>query len=260
MNQVGNWTEDLARDLDDVIENIFHTSGLDSTHLCALRLFEQLDSDSLDLGSTLIIADQQTAGTGRGERGWTSPQGGLYFSWLDAFEEYELTQRLPILAAVAAWRATNELLSSDIGIKWPNDLIVSGKKIAGLIAHVRQGKPIRATVGFGLNGETSPDLPEQSPLPPTCLAEHIEGELPVEWRGTAVRTFVRALYESLQDAASAVELWREHLIHEPGDELSVRLGSGEVFRGRLQEITGEGHLVMSGGDGERKISSGDVLE
>ncbi|MCP4898364.1 MAG: biotin--[acetyl-CoA-carboxylase] ligase [bacterium] len=255
-----SWTEELACELDGLVENLFHTSEIDSTHLCALRLLEQFETEGLPLVATLIIADRQSTGAGRGGRSWDSPKGGLYMSWLGASVEQDLVPSLPMFAAVAAWRAITALVPVEVGIKWPNDLVISGKKVAGLIAHVRHGDKVLSTVGFGLNGEQTPKLETPGPLPPTSLAEFLPEGLPPEWRFTAAVEFVRGLSDALADPAKALEVWREQLIHASGDEMAVRLGSGDVFRGRLIEITAEGHLRLEGDGGERVVTSGDVLE
>ncbi|WEK55729.1 MAG: biotin--[acetyl-CoA-carboxylase] ligase [Candidatus Cohnella colombiensis] len=84
---------------------------------------------------TLVIAEQQTSGRGRMGRAWVSPAGkGIWMSLLlRPPVPVHQTPQLTLLAAVALSRAISKLTSLDIGIKWPNDLLVDGRKISGIL-------------------------------------------------------------------------------------------------------------------------------
>ena len=102
-----------------------------------------------------VLADRQTAGRGRRDRRWHSPAGGnLYFSLGWRFRRADLPfSTLPLLAAVAAAEALRRFGLERHGIKWPNDILVEGKKLAGILVETRgldPGAP-HFVVGIGVN-------------------------------------------------------------------------------------------------------------
>lgn len=112
----------------------------------------------------IFIAEKQTAGRGRRGRSFLSPGGGLYLSLLLP-TELPVTDAVAVTAytAVIVKRAISELCRADVGVKWVNDIILSGKKLCGILAEgiLREGTDrMRAVVvGIGLNvsGVTLPD-------------------------------------------------------------------------------------------------------
>ena len=108
----------------------------------------------------LVVAARQTAGRGRLGRAWSSPEGGLWLSVL-------LRPNLPLTSlglvgtcfAVAAAQAATELAQIEVGIKWPNDLVVRGRKLAGLLSesHLQGGIVDYLVLGMGLNLNVAPE-------------------------------------------------------------------------------------------------------
>jgi BirA family biotin operon repressor/biotin-[acetyl-CoA-carboxylase] ligase len=101
----------------------------------------------------VVIATQQTAGRGQWGRQWTSPTGGLYLSVaiapnLAANASYQLT-------LATAWGIADQLrrCGISVGIKWPNDLVLDGRKLGGILTEtkVNQGKITQAVIGVGIN-------------------------------------------------------------------------------------------------------------
>src|SRR3990172_7023153 len=109
---------------------------------------------------TVILADCQTAGRGRRGRRWVSPSGGL---WLSVVLRPSLFPRqlgrLAIAAAVAAAEAVEEKAGLEVGLKWPNDLQVKGRKLAGILLESRPGRGGRRAVilSLGLNLNLRPE-------------------------------------------------------------------------------------------------------
>jgi BirA family biotin operon repressor/biotin-[acetyl-CoA-carboxylase] ligase len=128
-----------------------------------------------------VIADRQTAGRGRRERHWHSPAGGnLYFSLGWRFRHDDLPfSTLPLLAAVAAAEALRRFGLEGHGIKWPNDILVEGKKLAGILVELKSaGAATSAIVGIGINlAMPGPDGEDPNLLidrPWTDLASHLD--------------------------------------------------------------------------------------
>lgn len=125
------------------------------------RLLE-LANNGADSG-TVLYADSQSGGRGRRGRSFLSPEGGLYMSMLvrPACEVEECTQLTP-LAAVAAHRALKVCTGLHADIKWPNDLLLGGKKLCGILTELsfdQKGKP-QLIIGIGINLNT-PSFPEE---------------------------------------------------------------------------------------------------
>ena len=128
----------------------------------SIHAFETLPSTNqmlwnlIDQGAepgTVVIATQQTAGRGQWGRQWSSPSGGLYLSVaiapnLPAQHSYQLT-------LCSAWGIATELRARGIpvGLKWPNDLMLCGRKLGGILTEtkVQQGRITKAVVGVGIN-------------------------------------------------------------------------------------------------------------
>lgn len=132
----------------------------------SLHLFENIPSTNQALWQllakgaepgTVVIASQQTAGRGQWGRQWSSPTGGLYLSValapdLPASQSFQLTLS-------SAWGIAMALRDRDIPVKlkWPNDLILEGRKLGGILTEtkVRQEKIAHAVVGVGINWTNS---------------------------------------------------------------------------------------------------------
>jgi len=251
----------VAERAQGAVENVLVFSELDSTQEMARRLIDQLDEESVAIPATAILARRQRAGTGRGDRGWVSPEGGLYLTLLLRGLELETLARVPMVAAAAAASALADLGLHAVRMKWPNDLLVGGSKLGGLLVHARHGDVRWCAVGLGVNVDGTPALDgHPGGLPPTSVSEHL-GPGDLDDRLVALAGgFVRGVAEHLVDPAPAVQLWRELLVHEEGAPIRVRLSSGEVVAGELLEITSGGHLRIRTDAGDREVTGGDVLE
>jgi len=251
---------EITRRLDAHVDNVVFLDAVDSTHSLALRLIDQIDNEELTLRATVVVATAQRFGVGRGNRRWTSPPGGLYLSWISARVADEVIPQLPMLAAAAAHSALTAVGVGRAGIKWPNDILVGDRKLAGMLVHARRGETVRVTVGLGVNIQPVTDPIDDPIHPPTSLVEQgvedLHGELAIE---VAVN-FVSDLTVSLGHQEPALRRWRDQLIHEAGDRITVRLSSGTVESGTFAGLTDEGFLRLEQETGERIITGGDVIE
>ncbi|MCG6962674.1 MAG: biotin--[acetyl-CoA-carboxylase] ligase [Acidobacteria bacterium] len=241
------------------VENLVYLPTIDSTHETALRLMQQMDEEDQQLRTTVLIARHQTGGHGREGRPWQSPEGGLYLNWVRSDVDHTIINMLPMLAAAAATEAATKAGIANVGIKWPNDLLVDGAKIGGILVHVRRGDTIWATIGLGLNVATKPRLPGDATPPVTCLADHIASRPIDAWISELTVDFLAALDQGIEDPQIARTRWRERLIHQPGDTLEVRLASGEQVRGHYAGVTNDGYLMLENDTGTRTVSSGEIF-
>jgi BirA family biotin operon repressor/biotin-[acetyl-CoA-carboxylase] ligase len=112
---------------------------------------------------TVVFAESQTAGRGRLGRTWDSPdRAGLYLSvLLRPADPPERIGRYPITAAVAVCTACRAFSGDPVALKWPNDVLAEGRKLAGILAEMRQGPSgAELALGIGINvNQTAEDLP-----------------------------------------------------------------------------------------------------
>jgi BirA family transcriptional regulator, biotin operon repressor / biotin---[acetyl-CoA-carboxylase] ligase len=184
---------------------------------------------------TLVTAAEQTAGRGRQGREWLAPPGSAV---LMSVVLRELSEVLPLAAAVAACDA----LPLEAAIKWPNDLQVEGRKLAGILV---EGRPQEgwAVLGIGLNVSEAPD-PRA-----TSLRDHGVDASVDDVLAALVAALERRLRE---DAASILAAWRERDALR-GQEVRWRDGSG-VAAG----IDDSGALLVETGDGLVTLDAGEV--
>jgi BirA family biotin operon repressor/biotin-[acetyl-CoA-carboxylase] ligase len=252
--------EKLRQELGQHVENIVLFDVTDSTHALARKIIAEMDEESQKLGATLILADRQDRGEGRGGRGWESPAGGLYLNWLRSGITADTIAKLPMLAAAAALDAITQIGIDGARIKWPNDILVDGRKVAGILVFARHGGASWVTVGFGVNLETVPVIGGDEDLPATSVAEQIGLGDVKAWRHEIVCSFIQGLDRLMDDPGPAIVRWRESLVQQPGDTVKIRLASGSVASGILVDVTEEGFLRIRANGKQRVITGGDIIE
>lgn len=210
---------------------------------------------------SLVLAEEQTAGRGRHGRRWhTPPASALAVSLILRPRPAEIRwpARVTALGALALWQVLHTWDAKiQVGIKWPNDVLVNGKKVAGVLVETiwESDRPQAFVLGMGVNVFKAA-LPPLSDLDfPATTLEH-EMEQPPD-RPRLLRAWLEALLEwrehlgepvFLQTWESAL-LWREHLIEVQTGEhvLTGRwLGLEEDGRLRMQTPSGETYLLPFG--------------
>ncbi|MFH1837742.1 MAG: biotin--[acetyl-CoA-carboxylase] ligase [Candidatus Omnitrophota bacterium] len=151
-------------------EKIFHYDTLSSTNDKAYELAEDGEGEG-----TIIIAETQTNGKGRRGRKWVSPKGdGLYFSIiLRPDTEVSEVAAITLVAAISTARAIKNFADLETKIKWPNDLLLNGRKICGILTEIK-AEPDKIdflVLGIGLNVNTTEDK-----LPPEGTSLREEGK------------------------------------------------------------------------------------
>ena len=120
---------------------------LPSTQDAAMSVAEKLIDRGAPVSPLLIAAHRQTGGRGQDTRTWYSPQGGYYGSVLLPVQPENLSA-LPLKVGLTLTRFLQSLHPLDLSLRWPNDLLLAGKKVAGILINVR-GEI--AVVGLGVN-------------------------------------------------------------------------------------------------------------
>jgi BirA family biotin operon repressor/biotin-[acetyl-CoA-carboxylase] ligase len=236
---------------------VLHFERLDSTNEEALRQLAAGAQDSL-----WIVAEEQTKGRGRGGRHWQSPKGNLYASLLLRLNAgATVATQLSFVAALAAYDAiTTELAPVQIPglrLKWPNDLMLNGAKIAGILIEslaAPDGKGLAAIVGIGINVSVAPATLER----PVGALGH-EPAACARVCGALCNAFAAWLdrWKEGRGFPAIREAWLA-LAHSPGEPISVNL-NGTSIRGRFHGVGEGGALELETAPGVViTVNAGDI--
>lgn len=236
--------------------DIIEFDEIDSTNDEAKRLIKsQTASDK-----QVIIAKKQTSGRGRYGREWLSCDDNLFFSViLQQNYDANKSSQLSFLAAVALRRALCEFeIKQDIEYKWPNDILVNGQKISGILLERVEGIGGAAwlIVGIGVNLN---DSPNQDGVNATNLAQIIGHKVEPKIFAETLLKHLDILYKSwkLDGFSDIRQQWLDNA-YMIGEEIRVNL-SNESFKGVFENIDSDGRLVVKSGGILREISSGEVF-
>jgi BirA family biotin operon repressor/biotin-[acetyl-CoA-carboxylase] ligase len=203
---------------------------------------------------TVVWAREQTGGRGRRGRTWASPVGNLYSSTI--LRPDCPAARAAELGFVAALAVSDMVPASrQVRVKWPNDVMVDGGKVAGILPESSigaDGKAEHVVLGIGVNVSFAPELPEMR-YRGACLGGTVEAALE---RLTAALT--RRLAQWRRDGFAAVRAEWLAKAGPLGLEVDVKLGE-ELVRGRFAGMDGEGALLLDTAAGRRRIVAGELL-
>ena len=199
---------------------------------------------------TLVAAGHQTTGRGRLGRTWTDvPGAALMFSFvLRPTLDPEYTGLIPLLAGSAMAAAIRDVVGIEVRCKWPNDLLLGGGKVGGILAEasIVAGRVRYVIVGIGLNLE-----------PPTDVeaAKGLGGDAdPAKVLSAFLRRF-RDGYVRLPEGA--VDAWTA-VSATLGSDVEVARVGGQPVRGRAIAVDERGSLVIRTANGRETVSSGEV--
>ncbi len=217
--------------------------------------------------SRACLAECQTGGRGRRGRKWLSPfGGGIYLSqsWCFAAAPKELTA-LPLAAGVAVLRALQAIGTASLSLKWPNDVLADGRKLAGILVDLRgeaEG-PLTAVIGVGVNLEVPAPvaamIQAEGGMPPVGLGQidtglarsrnRLAAEL-ISALHQAVREFGQTGFSGFAGEWAARDYLRDRRI-------SVRVGD-RVCEGVAKGIAADGQFRLESNGTVERIVSGDV--
>jgi len=207
-----------------------------------------------------VLADEQTGGRGRQGRAWASPPGGLYLSVL-LRPQFAPASLIPLAAGVAVVEALREH-GVTAELKWPNDVLAGGRKLAGILAEASSSSSGLEWVvlGVGMN------LLAPSEALPDDLRDGAASVLALTGRrlepaaaATAVLARLTVWYDALRaDAPSVLRAWRACAVPWWGRRVELR-SRGSVVRGVAEDLDPAGALLLTLEDGSRRtVLSGEV--
>jgi len=209
-----------------------------------------------------VVALEQTAGRGRLDRQWASPAGGLYFSLvLRPRIEIGFWSLLPLMAALGVHDALQKVCGINPDIKWPNDLLVDGRKLCGILAETVESDDGRAVIlGIGIN-LTAVGRPRELEGIATSVQEAGGRNTEVRAVLQGVLAALAARYESLQSPGGGERIrsdWMAHSSYAAGRRVLVTNGS-EAIAGTTRGLETDGALRVETDAGEiRTVRTGEV--
>ncbi len=234
---------------------IFHAQEVDSTNLWAAR-----EAANGAAHGSLYVADRQTAGRGRLARGWQSEGAGLYMTLLLRPEAApDRLARAPLIAAVAVSGALDDL-GADARIKWPNDVVIAGKKVCGILCESRVAgmRACWVTVGVGINlAQRERDFAPEHRQRATSLAMELGQEIRCERVIGGFLEHIKRWYGPGFEGDST--FWQEYRLRSAtlGQPVRVIEGTGE-WEGIASDILPDGALEVNTESGPRAVYAGDV--
>lgn len=239
--------------------NICYRDSVDSSNNLAKALAGEGCPDG-----TIVVAEEQGAGRGRLTRGWVSPHGkGLWFSVVlqPPFLPQEAS-KCTLMAAVAVVRAVNKIRGVEAAIKWPNDILLGGRKLAGILTEMNAefGHINYIVIGIGINTNASPnDYPEEVRDIAISAADAARERFTRVGLLCDILLNLEDLYEKavIDGFAGVLEEWRKYSC-TLGQEVKV-FSPDEVYSGKAVDIDEDGLLLVRRDCGSlTKVVAGDV--
>lgn len=240
-------------------KSIIKLDHVDSTNARAASLAKDGAAEG-----TVIMAEVQNAGYGRLDRQWISPKGGL---WLSLIIRPDMEPRdatiITLMGACAVAEALKSISGIDATIKWPNDVLISQKKVCGILTEMRtRDNAIDFVIlGIGINANFHVnDLPEELRETATTLRMECGGDIPLQDLCKSLLINIDVLYEKVLSGKTRdiIERWKSRN-NTLGQHVRITTLNGSI-EGTAVDLDESGALIVKAEDGEmRNIIAGDCV-
>ena len=241
-------------------KRIYYFDTIDSTQNFAIELASKKTE-----GGTLVVSEKQTHGRGRLDRKWISPSGGIWLSLILRPEfDISVSTLFPLITSLALAIAIEQILKIKPKLKWPNDVTVNDKKVAGILidASVESGKIDYLVLGIGINFKINPVEVEKmikhtaNYYGVTTLLKKNENISPTKLVQRFLLELEKIYQTSLKEPEFLIREWtnRSSTI---GKSITMTLPN-ETLRGKALRIDGDGALVISNKGKTRRVIFGDI--
>ena len=248
--------DEVTRKLNtDIIgRNLYHFKTIDSTNLYAKKLVKDDAQEGV-----VVVADVQSSGRGRKNRTWSSPEGGLWFSVI-------LYPNIPpqrgmlitMASSVAVAQGIKEITGVNLMIKWPNDLLINGLKVCGILTELEaeMDKINYIVVGIGINVNNQ----LEKELQKTATTLKLETGNQVS-RVELLRSILKSFDENYNrlisgDYSFIRDLWLSHT-NIIGKKVQVE-DEKTVITGVVSDVDDSGCLILDTKENQVRIVSGDI--
>jgi len=243
-------------------QQAYYFDSIDSTQNQALKM-----ADDPTNNGTVIIAAEQTGGKGRSGRKWVSPKGGIWLSIiLHPKFDISITTLFPIASALALSNALEKTLKISPELKWPNDLTINGKKVAGMLvdASLESNRIENIVLGIGINFDVDVKQIEKTLKGTsnfygvTSLSEQKKKIKPIQLVQTFLVEFEK-IYELLntKQTKKIISEWTKRS-STIGKNVELDTIDGKI-KGKAIKIDEDGALVVSDNGKINRIIAGDII-
>ena len=253
-------TQDLKTKL--IGKRVYYFEEIDSTQNFA----QNIAADKKENG-TIIIAEKQTSGRGRLDRKWTSPKGGIWFS-LIIHPKFDVSSStlIPILSAVALSKSIKSVLDIETEVKWPNDITMNGKKVAGVLvdASFQTNSIDYLILGIGINFDIDAKKLEKrlTKTPNFYGIDSLRGKENKTPPKTLLKEFLLQFEKNLfqldkGEKSKIIKEWTKRAAGI-GKKITINTSNGKIS-GISQGIDNDGALKIKTKNETKKIYVGDVV-
>lgn len=243
---------------DWVAKEVLYFDTIDSTNTKAQELAEKGYPSG-----TLIVADKQESGKGRRGRSWVSPSGTGIFMTLMIKPDINPNNAsmLTLVAALAVAKAITSVTGEEAMIKWPNDIVVNGKKVCGILTEMNAQFDYinHIVVGIGINVHNESFPEEISQMASSLMIEAGGKRFHRAQIIAETMSYFEQYYDTFlktQDLSALVREYDKLLVNR---NKSVRvLDPKEPFDGKAMGITPKGELIVDTWESRKLVSSGEV--
>ena len=243
---------------DWVAKEVLYFDTIDSTNTKAQELAEKGYPSG-----TLVVADKQESGKGRRGRSWVSPSGTGIFMTLMIKPDINPNNAsmLTLVAALAVAKAITSVTGEEAMIKWPNDIVVNGKKVCGILTEMNAQFDYinHIVVGIGINVHNESFPEEISQMASSLMIEAGGKRFHRAQIIAETMSYFEQYYDTFlqtQDLSALVRKYDELLVNM---NKAVRvLDPKEPFDGKAMGITPKGELIVDTWESRKLVSSGEV--
>jgi len=243
-------------------KRVYYFDTIDSTQNFAIKIA----SNPIENGA-VVISQKQSRGRGRFGRKWLSPQGGIWLSIiLHPTFDISVITLFPIAASLALANAIEKTFQIDSKLKWPNDVTIKGKKVAGMLvdASVESNKIEYLVLGVGINFQVNPKQLEKSLVKTenfygiTSLIDKNENQSPI----LLVQNFLNELENIIEllnkeKRKIIIKNWTKKS-SSVGKNITISTYSGKI-NGKAIKLDDDGALVIKNNKNTQRILAGDLI-
>ena len=240
---------------------IYYFDEIDSTQNYALQI-----SNNTNENGAIIIAEKQTHGKGRLNRKWYSPEGGIWLSVI-IHPEFQISDAtiIPLAVSLALCESIKKVHKIKTDVKWPNDITIDGKKVAGMLidTSIQGNKVENLVLGIGINFAVNIQQIEKR-LKNYPNFYGVTSLFPEKNRPSKIELLVQFLLELEKVINSLIKGKNTQIIRDWskhtnmfGKTISVNTGNGKIS-GIAKKIDSDGALIIKTGTKNRRIFVGDV--
>ena len=238
------------------------------TEICYFDVTDSTNTQAKSLGEgdapngTLVVAGKQESGRGRRGRSFESPAGtGIFMTLLLRPEiEPQNASMLTLVSALAVAKGIEHMVDLPVQIKWPNDIVINGKKVCGILTEMSAQMDYVNYIVIGIEINVgNEEFPEEIKDVATSIylesGKHVNRAMLIEKIWEEFEDYYE-LYEKTQDLSSLVKEYDSYLVNR-GQKVRV-LDSKEPYEGKAMGITDRGELIVDTWEARRLVSAGEV--